>query len=80
VGEDEGERSSSSASWTSLGRFMFGGAWKGKSVGEMYLRDVDGPGALRSGVSSKMGVIGGGGVIGVSLNEDVRRGEDIGPP
>lgn len=41
-----------------------GGAWNGISVGEMYLREVDGPAAPAESDSSSMGVMGGGGVSG----------------
>ena len=41
-----------------------GGAWNGRSVGEMYLRDVDGSGPIKVSGSSSIGVMGGGGVDG----------------
>lgn len=48
------------------GMFAFGAVWYGMSVGEMYLRALDGPGAAVTVLSdsSSMGVIGGGGESG----------------
>ena len=55
------------------GMLAFGGAWNGKSVGDMYRR-FEGPAPVS--ISSIMGVIGGGGVMGVSSNPEGRRGDE----
>jgi len=72
-GEGEGERDAESESWLGPGeggRLVFGGAWNGRSVGEMYLA-LEGPASVGLG-SSAIGVMGGGGVMGV----DVRNGDE----
>ena len=46
------------------GKFVLGGAWNGVSVGEIYLREGEGPSVAVDSDSSSMGVIGGGGVSG----------------
>lgn len=77
------EPSSSTRDGSSLavgegGKLALGGAWKGRSVGEMYLREVEGPSLDKDSGSSSIGVIGGGGVAGGDgeVNELPRRGED----
>jgi len=59
------------------GRPVLGGAWNGRSVGEIYLREDEGLDVLASG-SSSMGVIGGGGVSGGEgdVNGLPRKGDD----
>ncbi len=54
---------------------VFGGVWKGRSVGEMYPRETSG--LLHSG-SSSIGVIGGGGVGGGGgdISVPARRGDE----
>lgn len=47
-----------------VGRLALGGSWKGRSVGDMYLRDVDAAPSAPVSISSSMGVMGGGGVSG----------------
>lgn len=57
--------SGSASSWGGDGgKLVFGGLWKGMSVGEIYLREVEGPAPVVSVGSSSIGVIGGGGVTG----------------
>ena len=41
-----------------------GAVWKGRSVGDKYLRELEGPAPSVGSGSSSMGVIGGGGVTG----------------
>ena len=68
--ESATDEPSSSARWASSlgvgegGRLALGGAWKGMSVGEMYLRDDEGPAPVEDSGSSSIGVMGGGGVGG----------------
>ena len=49
------------------GMLALGAVWKGMSVGEIYLRGLDGPEPARAVLSdsSSIGVMGGGGVSGV---------------
>jgi len=55
--------------------WVFGGVWKGRSVGEMYPRETS---ALLFSGSSSIGVIGGGGVGGGGGDVGVpaRRGDE----
>src|SRR6266702_777812 len=56
--------------------WVFGGVWKGRSVGEMYPRETTS--ALLFSGSSSIGVIGGGGVGGGGgdVNGPARRGDE----
>lgn len=65
------------------GKLLCAGVWKGKSVGDIYRPEEDGPAAESSG-SSSMGVIGGGGVRGgggedrgLALSGDDSGGEKV---
>lgn len=55
--------------------WVFGGVWKGRSVGEMYPRETS---ALLLSGSSSIGVIGGGGVGGGGgdVSGPARRGDE----
>lgn len=57
------------------GMCVFGGVWKGRSVGEMYPRETS---TLIFSGSSSIGVIGGGGVTGGGgdVSGPTRRGDD----
>lgn len=73
VGDWEGVPSPSSCSLSPSdvgynGRVWFGGVWKGKSVGDRYPWPVEG--SVLSG-SSMIGVIGGGGVLGSPVCDDM---------
>ena len=77
--EDSSSARSGSSLWVGeAGTLALGGVWKGMSVGEMYLREADGPAPVRESDSSSIGVIGGGGVDGGEgeVMGLPRRGED----
>jgi len=68
----------SSAAGGDGGKLVRGGEWNGASVGEMY-RSEEGPAASLDPASSSMGVIGGGGVRGISgVSALFRSGDDKG--
>lgn len=60
------------------GKLVFGGSWKGASVGDTYLREGECAKDPLASDSSSMGVIGGGGVSGGEgdLRGFPRRGDD----
>ena len=66
---DVGDLADASTGSSSLGvglggTWKWGAVWNGKSVGDMYRRPDDEPGAAEPSDSSSIGVIGGGGVSG----------------
>ena len=65
--EDDCDLTESSPGTGDAGILVLEAVWNGMSVGEMYLRAVDGPGpgaGIVPSESSSRGVIGGGGVSG----------------
>lgn len=70
----EGGLSADSAPGVGVGEggiFALGAVWNGMSVGEIYLRGLDGPEPARAVLSdsSSIGVMGGGGVSGVPADD-----------